>query len=80
MSLHRQQTHPEYVEGCFGCKVSTIQVQDMHIRAISHSNDKELSAYRDARKQGIQPATTRMNDIQKAVRVSDATGVAAKAV
>lgn len=79
MSLHRRQVHPEYVEGCFGCKVSTIQVQDLHIRAISHANDKELSAYRDARKQGIQPASTKMKDIQAAVRVSDTTGIAAKA-
>lgn len=80
MSLHRRQTHPEYVEGCFGCKVGTIAVQDLHIKAVSHANEKELNAYRDARKQGIQPKTTKMRDIQNAVRVSDKTGVAAKAV
>lgn len=79
MSLHQQQVHPEYVEGCFGCKVSTISVQNGHIRAISHANDKELDAYRNARKQGIQPASTRMPDIQKAVQLSDKLGKAAKA-
>lgn len=79
MSLHQRQVHPEYVEGCFGCKVSTLSVQDLHIKAISHANDKELNAYRDARKQGIQPASTKMKDIQAAVRVSDVTGTAAKA-
>lgn len=26
MSLHRRTTHPEYVEGCFGCKVGTLQM------------------------------------------------------
>ena len=78
-TLHQIQTHPEYVEGCFGCKAGTIAVQDLHIKAISHASDKELGAYASARRQGIQPASTKMKDIQKAVRVSDATGVAAKA-
>lgn len=41
--------------------------------------DKELSAYRDARKLGIQPASTKMKDIQKAVRVSEKIGKAAQA-
>lgn len=26
MSLHRERVHPEPVEGCFGCKVSTLSV------------------------------------------------------
>ncbi len=26
MSLHRERTHPEYVEGCFGCKASTVDL------------------------------------------------------
>jgi len=26
MSLHQRQKHPEYVEGCFGCKASTIDL------------------------------------------------------
>jgi len=43
------------------------------------NTDKELSAYREARKQGIQPATTKMEDIQNAVRASDLIGRAAKA-
>ena len=43
------------------------------------NTDKELSAYREARKQGIQPATTKMKDIQTAVRASDLIGRAAKA-
>lgn len=43
------------------------------------NTDKELSAYRDARKLGIQPASTKMKDIKKAVRASDAIGRAAKA-
>jgi len=38
--------------------------------------DKELSAYRDARAQGIQPAGTSMKKIQEAVRISNETGKA----
>jgi hypothetical protein len=26
MTLHQIQTHPEYVEGCFGCKVGTLEL------------------------------------------------------
>lgn len=36
--------------------------------------DKELSDYRDARAQGIQPATTRTADIRKAVDRSNELG------
>lgn len=79
MSLHRERTHPEYVEGCFGCKASTLAYQDLHIRAWSHANDKELDAYRAARRQGIQPKTTKLKDINAAVRVSDKLGRAVKA-
>lgn len=43
------------------------------------TTDKELNAYRDARKLGIQPASTKMKDIQKAVRASDIIGRAAQA-
>lgn len=79
MSLHRERRHPEFVEGCFGCKASTLSYQDMHIRAWSHANDRELDAYRGARKNGIQPRSTKMKDITMAVRASDALGKAVKA-
>lgn len=79
MPLHRVLTHPEYVEGCFGCKASTLSYQDLHIRAWSQSNDRELDAYRSARKDGIQPKTTKMKDITKAVRLSDQLGKAVQA-
>ncbi len=38
--------------------------------------DKELSAYRDARAQGIQPTGTTMPKIEAALRASDAAGAA----
>lgn len=42
-------------------------------------DNAELGAYRDARKLGIQPASTKMKDIQKAVRMSDKAGKALQA-
>ena len=38
--------------------------------------DKELTAYAEARKEGIQPKSTRRRDIEAAKRASDSTGVA----
>lgn len=38
--------------------------------------DNELSAYRDARKQGIQPDGTTMPKIEAALRASDKAGAA----
>lgn len=41
--------------------------------------DSELSAYRDARAAGIQPSGTKRADIERAHRISDATGTAYQA-
>jgi hypothetical protein len=38
--------------------------------------DRELDAYKAARREGIQPDGTTMRQIEKARRVSDKTGVA----
>lgn len=40
----------------------------------NRSGEKELSAYAAARKQGIQPSTTKQRDIDAAVRVSEVAG------
>jgi hypothetical protein len=60
-------------------RASNIAISNEPVAAAIKNTDKELSAYRDARKLGIQPASTKMRDIQKAVRVSDTIGRAAKA-
>ena len=36
--------------------------------------DKELDAYASAKQQGIQPASTKLLDIRKAVDISNVTG------
>lgn len=38
--------------------------------------DRDLDAYRDARRQGIQPAATSRASVDRAVAISDATGTA----
>ena len=81
MSLHRERTHPEYVEGCFGCKIGSLQLSTGDANGALVKNgwtnkkwDGELKAYKDARAQGIQPASTKMKDIKKALDTSDKTG------
>lgn len=60
-------------------RAANLNFSNERVSAEIKNTDKELSAYRDARKQGIQPASTKMKDIQKAVRASDLIGRAAKA-
>lgn len=80
MSLHRQLVHPEFVEGCFGCKVGTLQMSPgdaSHKKMVSSKKwDAELNAYASARAQGIQPDGTSMAKIQAAVKASDNIGKA----
>ena len=80
MTLHRRQVHPVEVEGCFGCKLGTLEIgrgdarHDGVMSAKQH--DKELGSYYDALRQGIEPVSTKTKDIQAAVRLSNDTGVA----
>lgn len=78
MTLHQRVTHPVFVEGCFGCKVGTLQLNAGDAssnREVSKAKwNAELDAYADARAQGIQPAGTRMGQIQAAVEASDTIG------
>jgi hypothetical protein len=80
MSLHRRTKHPEYVEGCFGCKVGDLQLSVGEARhdgvMTAKQHDKELGSYYDATRQGIEPISTRTKDIQAAVKLSNDTGVA----
>lgn len=41
--------------------------------------DRDLAAYKDARAQGIQPASTRRNAVDAAVQASESTGTAFQA-
>lgn len=70
--------HPEPVDGCFGCKGLSIQMNagDADSRRVMPNKafNKELDAYKEARAQGIQPAGTSMQKIQEAVKASETLG------
>jgi hypothetical protein len=80
MTLHRKQVHPVEVEGCFGCKLGTLQLSRGDARhdgvMSAKQHDKELGSYYDALRQGIEPVSTKTKDIDAAVRLSNDTGVA----
>lgn len=80
MSKHRREVHPEFVEDCFGCKVSTLQLSVGDARhdgvMSAKQHDKELGSYYDALRQGVEPVSTKQKDIDAAVRLSNETGVA----
>lgn len=80
MSKHRREVHPEEVDGCFGCKVSGLQLSVGEARhdgvMTAKQHDKELGSYYDALRQGVEPISTRQKDIDAAVRLSNDTGVA----
>ena len=70
--------HPEYVDGCFGCKGLSVQMNagdaDSRKFMTNKRHNTELNAYREARDQGIQPAGTTMDKIQQAVKASETLG------
>jgi hypothetical protein len=70
--------HPEPVDGCFGCKGLSIQMNagdaDSRRSMPNKAFNKELDAYKEARAQGIQPNGTSMTKIQEAVKASEIMG------
>lgn len=74
------ESHPVEVEGCFGCKAMGLQMSTgaASSRGIqtAKAHDKELGAYYDAVRQGIEPRSTRQPDIDAAVRISNEAGKA----
>lgn len=81
-----EHSHESYVDGCFQCKIATLQFDtgDANSGLISNGFTKkkwnaEIKAYADARAQGIQPSGTSMKKVQAAVAASDKIGQAYKA-
>lgn len=74
----REHNHPEYVEGCFACKIKTLQLNtgDANSNKAMPSKrwNSELDAYADARAQGVQPAGTSMTAVEDALRTSETLG------
>ena len=80
MSKHRREVHPEEVDGCFGCKVGSLQLSVGDARhdgvPSAKQHDKELGSYYSAIRQGIEPISTTQRDIDAAVRLSNDMGTA----
>ena len=76
MNIHQRQKHPEYVEGCFGCKIGTLELgAGDATRDISDKKwNAELQAYRDARDQGMRPGGTSMAHVEAAYTASENLG------
>jgi hypothetical protein len=72
--------HTDYVDGCFGCKIHTLELGTGDAGRAEHMSakkwDGELDAYRRARSEGIQPAGTTMKAINEAKAASDKLGSA----
>jgi hypothetical protein len=58
-------THPQYVEGCFACRITSVSVSSAAMpsrRPIAHEKvqmerrwDKDMPAYKRLREDGVQP-------------------------
>lgn len=57
-------------------RVAYCQSARGHDYTAEKAKEKELSSYKEARAQGIQPASTFTRDIRRAVETSNATGTA----
>ena len=72
--------HIDCGDDCFGCKIKTLELSTgdaNHNKTMSNKKfNKELDAYKDARKQGVQPSGTSMNKIEAALKASEALGKA----
>lgn len=70
--------HVTYVDGCFGCKVKTLQLNagDAHSgRQVSEKKwDSENQAFADAVSQGINPDGVFQKDIDEAHKASEILG------
>lgn len=72
----KTQDHESY-GACLRAK--GIQVGDLMNTGIQKAGAQNLERYRQARKEGIQPRSTRPADVQAAIQISDQTGKAFQA-
>lgn len=81
MTIH-QRTHPEFVPGCYGCKIASVSTYGCYptrgqgVDATKQKRwDAECDAYRDAVKNGIEPDGTTKPKVEFAKAMSDHAGV-----
>lgn len=74
-TLHQIQTHPEFVEGCFGCKAGTLRFGQVDATR-QKKWDQELALYKSAVDAGCQPESTQTAASMAALKWSEKTGEA----
>lgn len=75
-STCKTQDHKTYGE-CMRAK--NLRVADVGYTHSAKKHHKELNAYEKARREGIQPQSTRAHHTEQAVRESDKSGTAYRA-
>lgn len=77
----RTQDHKTYGECLRSKNLKTAYMQEWKGADYTRQKkaDRDLEAYASARKEGIQPKSTRRHDVESAVKQSDKTGVAFQA-
>lgn len=71
--IHRQK-HPDFVEGCFGCKISTVSLQGPDVsgrKRVSKKFSRDLDAYKAAKNAGLRPETSTVEGVEKAERQAE---------
>lgn len=74
----RTQDHASW-GACVRAKNLRTPALSVEMLTTQKAADKTLDDYQKARSYGIQPASTRAQDVQAAIRVSEITGTAHKA-
>lgn len=72
--IHRERTHPQFVEGCYGCKISTVSMHGPATegrKQISRKFSRDLDAYKAAKKSGLQPEMSTTEGVEKAERQAE---------
>jgi hypothetical protein len=72
------QDHVSWGE-CVRSKNLKTNALNPEVLSVQRKADKTLDAYQAARKQGIQPKSTRAHHVKQAIRASDKAGKAFKA-
>lgn len=75
MATLHESKHPEYVEGCFGCKAVTLRFGQVDATR-QKKWDQELALYKSAVDAGIQPETTQTAGVRASLDWSEKTGEA----
>lgn len=78
VEISAHSTHIEYVENCFGCKAQTLELSTGDARSSRGMSNRafnaEMTAYQGAIKEGLDPRTTNMVDINAAKHAADKAG------